>query len=995
MLLCLLTLTACGGGGSGGGDDTDDSAPSIDANGGFSPTSAIVGGAGFTLTITGTGFTGDSVVRWNGIDRTTTYVSATTLTVEVTAADIVGVGTVDITVFNPGPDGGESSVAAFVIGYPAPTVSGLTPNVMQVGSADFILTVNGSNFVSGAFVRWNGADRTTTFVSDTELTALIPASDVTALGAVTISVLNPTPGGGESTTNQTFTVNPLPAPTTTGLNPSGVLVGGPAFSLTVNGTDFIDGNSQVFWNGVGQPTTFITDTELTAMIPASNIASTGMAQITVATVDGGVSNAQTLMINNPVPTFSDFDPTTAIAGDAGFDTLRVNGTNFNASTVVMWNGDPRATTLVSDTQVSIAITAADRAVGADVPVTVSNPAPGGGSFQQTFTIDNPVPAFGAFDPVEVTAGGPAFTLAVNGSNFNPDTVVSWNGVQQTTTFVSDTQVSIDVAANDIMSGGLVPIMVTNPVPGGGSFVENFTVNNPLPFIANLSPNSALVAGAAPTVVVNGTGFNATSVIQWDGAPRTTTFISATQLSIDLLVSDVDTVGVVDVSVDNPAPQGGSSNTVTFATTSAPVPTIANINPSTAPMGSAAFILTVTGTGFNANSVVLWGGSDRTTIFNPAQPDQLTAQIQAFDLDNDACVPVTVHTPTGGLSNQATFTVEGLNGLCDAAGVPILDDIAPRSVAAGAADFTLDVFGSGFAPTSVVQLDGVTLTTTVVSPTQLQAQVAALDVAAPGIPAITVLTPGGPGARSQPETLVVLENAADGSFADNFNRADNDDVGNGWTEKLENAQFSIQGKVVAAPTNNNEEMTYRSGLVHRPAAEAATDVEVTVEFVRRDSTIDDRFPQVHARVQLPTSSAVDTNHAYIFYLFGSISVDGFIAANAPIEGEELCTLGRTTFSSFLTTGRRYRMRLRVTGSGSVADPVVLTGIVDEFVNGVWQEFGVVNATHDVNTVFVPNPEFVCGDAGMPPPIDGAGVGAFSKNFFASEYFDAFHWREISP
>jgi len=299
VLLLLLTLSACGGGGSGG-DDSDDSAPTIDANSGFSPASAVVGGASFTLTITGTGFNSDSVVRWNGADRTTTYVSSTSLTIEVTAADIAGVGMVDITVFNPG--GSESTVATFVIGYPVPTVSGLTPNVMQVGSAGFDLTVNGTNFVSGASVRWNGADRTTTYVSDTELTATIPASDVAALGAVTVSVLNPTPGGGESVTNLTFMVNPLPAPTTTGINPASVLVGGPTFSLTVNGTDFIDGNSQIFWNGAGQTTTFVTDTELTAMISSASIASAGMAQITVVTVDGGGSNAQTLMINNPVPT---------------------------------------------------------------------------------------------------------------------------------------------------------------------------------------------------------------------------------------------------------------------------------------------------------------------------------------------------------------------------------------------------------------------------------------------------------------------------------------------------------------------------------------------------------------------------------------------------------------------------------------------------------------------------------------------------------------------
>ena len=44
------------------------------------------------------------------------------------------------------------------------------------------LTVTGSGFVSGATVRWNGVNRTTTFVSATQLTAAIPASDLVTAG---------------------------------------------------------------------------------------------------------------------------------------------------------------------------------------------------------------------------------------------------------------------------------------------------------------------------------------------------------------------------------------------------------------------------------------------------------------------------------------------------------------------------------------------------------------------------------------------------------------------------------------------------------------------------------------------------------------------------------------------------------------------------------------------------------------------------------------------
>src|SRR5205085_11676130 len=54
-------------------------------------------------------------------------------------------------------------------------------------------------------VRVNGAARTTTFVSSTELTASIPATDTAATGTPNITVFNPTPGGGTSNA-QTLTI---------------------------------------------------------------------------------------------------------------------------------------------------------------------------------------------------------------------------------------------------------------------------------------------------------------------------------------------------------------------------------------------------------------------------------------------------------------------------------------------------------------------------------------------------------------------------------------------------------------------------------------------------------------------------------------------------------------------------------------------------------------------------------------------------------------------
>src|SRR5437899_3872229 len=76
-------------------------------------------------------------------------------------------------------------------GNPIPTVSSIQPTSGAVQSGTFTLTVNGSSFVAGATVLWNGAARTTTFNSPSQLTAQILASDLLATGTATVTVSNP------------------------------------------------------------------------------------------------------------------------------------------------------------------------------------------------------------------------------------------------------------------------------------------------------------------------------------------------------------------------------------------------------------------------------------------------------------------------------------------------------------------------------------------------------------------------------------------------------------------------------------------------------------------------------------------------------------------------------------------------------------------------------------------------------------------------------------
>jgi len=85
------------------------------------PTAAAPGGSAFTLTVNGTGFVSGSVVQWNGVALSTTFVSKSQLTATIPAAKIATAGTPVITVVNPGTSVGSNAVP-FAVAPSSPTV---------------------------------------------------------------------------------------------------------------------------------------------------------------------------------------------------------------------------------------------------------------------------------------------------------------------------------------------------------------------------------------------------------------------------------------------------------------------------------------------------------------------------------------------------------------------------------------------------------------------------------------------------------------------------------------------------------------------------------------------------------------------------------------------------------------------------------------------------------------------------------------------------------
>ena len=293
---------------------------------------------------------------------------------------------------------------------PAPNIS-LVPSSIQAGQPSFTLTVKGGNFTPASTVFWNGGGLITLFTSTGVLTAQVPASLIQNAGSASIVVSTPSPGGG-NTQPATFVINPAPSPLPeiSSLSPSGVFTGGGAFTLLVNGSNFVS-QSTVSVNGSIRSTSFIGQTSLAAPISAADIATGGSVQIVVINPapGGGTSNSVSLKVTNPVPNLASVSPAAAQAGTTTPTSVTVAGTGFVSNSTVMINGAPHATIFGSSAQLQVTLTSADLAAGGVEQVQVFSPAPGGGT-------SNPVTF--AVDPTD-TAGLPVLVdLAPSGAQAN-------------------------------------------------------------------------------------------------------------------------------------------------------------------------------------------------------------------------------------------------------------------------------------------------------------------------------------------------------------------------------------------------------------------------------------------------------------------------------------------------------------------------------------------------------------------------------------------------
>ncbi|WP_406704454.1 beta strand repeat-containing protein [Tunturibacter empetritectus] len=789
-LFAILGGCSSGSGNSGGGGSQQKTPAPIVT--GISPSSVPVGSPAFTLSITGSNFQPQAVVNWNTTALATTFTSASALSAAVPANLAATGSTANITVTNP--DGqsttGNTSSQQVSITNPAPTLSGVTPQLLYAGSPNTVFTLTGTNFNSSSVVMAGTTSLTTTFVSATQLTASAPAALLATVGTLSLAVLNPAPGGGSSQTIP-VTLSQPPA-TLASLSPATATAGSSPVNVTLTGTYFTPTSVVYINNYLAAATTYISSTSIQFTISAQALTSTGNLIVTVhdSAWPNNISNQLMFQVVNPVPVLSSISPVSITAGAPNFY-LTLSGSNFVSSSTVLINGAPTQPDSSSGTTATVIVPASAVSTVGTVTIAVSNPAPGGGtSASQTLNV---ISANNRIRTVNIEAADlgwdPAHNLLIastlSGSSNNANSIVTIDPLQGTV--ITAASLPSQPSGISVTADGSY-VYVTLPSTGQ---IERFTLPSLTPDItfglgsANGKPNSATSVASAPGephtvgVSLQNASVNSSVAVFDDGVVRSNIAVptgfdnnfntlvwgsdATTLYGSNAIIStaDEDTFSVnnsgVTLHSDQPGALGEFVRHLAFDTkTGRLVDGYGDVV--TAASGQNVGQLQVQNTiGYEENPFAL-DTAQRTVFylnvngFYPNGPVNGT-YIQAFGLDqfnyiNSMLVngltggSTIVRWGTSGLAingSSQIYLIDGSfiapTGISSPAGgyvapSPTLISVTPAAVTAGSADVKFTLTGRDFTQSSQVTWNNQTLLIDSVSDTQIVATIPASSLTSP-------------------------------------------------------------------------------------------------------------------------------------------------------------------------------------------------------------------------------------------------------------------------
>ncbi|WP_345718612.1 IPT/TIG domain-containing protein [Kineosporia mesophila] len=671
-----------------------------------SPSAGPVAG-GTSVTITGTGLTGATAVKFGSANATSFTVNSAT---SITAVSPAGsAGAVDITVVTPGGTSATSANDRFTY-TPLPVITSITPDQAPAAGGALSVTINGSGFTGAGAVKFDTTSATYTVVSDTQITlSTVPAH---AVGPVYVSVTTPNGGTTAQTPGAVFTY--VGAPTLTTVSPaSGPTAGGN--TLTLTGTGFTNVTTVNVGSTAVTSFTKVSDTQITLAAPAG---ATGPVNVSV-TGSYGTSGTQSYQYL-ALPTVTQVSP--AAGPTAGATTVTLTGTGFTGATQVRFDGVP-GTTLTVSSDTSLTVTTPAHAAGlAEVTVI----APGGTSSTAGTANDYTYVAAPVITAITPNSGPTAglISVIITGTGFTGLTGVSFGGNPVAGAIVSgDTSINVPTVPAHAVGQVDVVISTTSGGTSSASAASRYTYLG-APTLTGVAPNRGPLAGANQ-VVLTGTGFNQATAVDFGGNGAT----SFTKDS-DTQITATAPAGTGTVNVTVTAGGSGASNTQPYTYVAAPV--VNTVSPQTDSISGGKTVV-ITGTGFTGATDVRFGGTSVTGIPTVSGDTSITVQAPPHAAGT---VAVTVVAPGG--TSAAAPTATDFTYIAQ----PVVGSVSPTAGPTGGGT-SVTITGSGFTTATgaaAVKFDGVNATSyTVNSDTSITA---VTPVHGAGSAVVTVTTADG-------------------------------------------------------------------------------------------------------------------------------------------------------------------------------------------------------------------------------------------------------------
>jgi N-acetylneuraminic acid mutarotase len=378
------------------------------------------------------------------------------------------------------------------------SASNLSPNQVTEDGPTTQITVTGSGFTANSTMLFNGQQLTTTLLSSTQVRGSVPSTLIQNPGFASIvvrtiignEVINTAPLILQITAS-----TPATRPNITSLAPSSTPVNVSPGTVTINGTNLLNGTTQVLWNGQGREiiTAQSSSTKLVITAIASDFTKVGTASVQVVNAGGASNIAPFTITATPVPNIASLSPSSTIVGTTLAD-ITIAGTNLintNGTTQVLWNGQSRTINANSSSAtklIFIPFTSDFLTVGT-ATIRVLHTTAGVLTYSNivTFAINQqPVPTITSLTPssttVPITTNNSILDLPVGviGSNFASNAVVRINGKQLTTTFINSTRLNVSVPSALIATQTSLNFSVLNPTTNLTSNSAAFSINRTTP-----------------------------------------------------------------------------------------------------------------------------------------------------------------------------------------------------------------------------------------------------------------------------------------------------------------------------------------------------------------------------------------------------------------------------------------------------------------------------------------------------------------------------------